>query len=120
MLTSHHLRKPSIAALSSREIPLTTSFFLRDDVLNTLLLPMLSADEDVLYTFSLNKWLLRFFLNVLDESFIIKEGAQFRMKAQFKVQHEILAGLKYLQKVSRGPVSNKLQEMMVSSGTEHV
>jgi Rho GDP-dissociation inhibitor len=46
--------------------------------------------------------------------FTIKEGAQFRMKAQFKVQHEILAGLKYLQKVSRMGISNKMQEMMVS------
>jgi hypothetical protein len=45
--------------------------------------------------------------------FIIKEGARFRMKAQFKVQHEILAGLKYLQKVTRMGVSDKLQEMMV-------
>jgi Rho GDP-dissociation inhibitor len=37
------------------------------------------------------------------------------MKAQFKVQHEILAGLKYLQKVTRMGVSDKLQEMMVGS-----
>jgi Rho GDP-dissociation inhibitor len=36
------------------------------------------------------------------------------MKAQFKVQHEILAGLKYLQKVSRVGLSSKMQEMMVS------
>lgn len=38
------------------------------------------------------------------------------MKAQFKVQHEILAGLKYLQKVTRMGVSNKMQEMMVGNG----
>jgi Rho GDP-dissociation inhibitor len=50
--------------------------------------------------------------------FIIKEGAAFRMKAQFKVQHEILAGLKYLQKVSRMGVSNKMQEMMVRGHME--
>ncbi|KAH8728702.1 immunoglobulin E-set [Phaeosphaeriaceae sp. PMI808] len=48
--------------------------------------------------------------------FIIKEGATFRMKAQFKVQHEILAGLKYLQKVSRMGVGSKMQEMMGSYG----
>jgi len=36
------------------------------------------------------------------------------MKAQFKVQHEILAGLKYLQKVTRVGLSSKMQEMMVS------
>jgi Rho GDP-dissociation inhibitor len=40
------------------------------------------------------------------------------MKAQFKVQHEILAGLKYLQKVSRMGVSDKMQEMMVSLDKE--
>jgi Rho GDP-dissociation inhibitor len=50
--------------------------------------------------------------------FTIKEGARFRMKAQFKVQHEILAGLKYLQKVSRMGVSDKMQEMMVSLDKE--
>ncbi|KAJ4301743.1 rho GDP dissociation inhibitor [Kalmusia sp. IMI 367209] len=56
-------------------------------------------------------------LNALkDKPFTIKEGAQFRMKAQFKVQHEILAGLKYLQKVSRGPINSKMQEMMGSYG----
>jgi|TARA_R110002003_G_scaffold96_31_gene7691 Rho GDP-dissociation inhibitor len=49
--------------------------------------------------------------------FTIKEGATFRMKAQFKVQHEILAGLKYLQVVRRMGVSNKMQEMMVGSAT---
>lgn len=49
-----------------------------------------------------------------DKPFTIKEGAQFRMKATFKVQHEILAGLKYLQKTTRGPLSDKLQEMMVN------
>lgn len=37
------------------------------------------------------------------------------MKAQFKVQHDILSGLKYLQKVTRMGVSEKLQEMMVGS-----
>ncbi|KAJ4352478.1 rho GDP dissociation inhibitor [Didymosphaeria variabile] len=51
-----------------------------------------------------------------DQPFRIKEGAQFRMKAQFKVQHEILAGLKYLQKVNKGPLSSKMQEMMGSYG----
>ncbi|KAF2645265.1 E set domain-containing protein [Massarina eburnea CBS 473.64] len=51
-----------------------------------------------------------------DKPFTIKEGAQFRMKAEFKVQHEILAGLKYLQKVSRMGLSNKMQEMMGSYG----
>ncbi|KAL6710078.1 rho GDP dissociation inhibitor [Coniothyrium glycines] len=48
--------------------------------------------------------------------FTIKEGVTFRMKVQFKVQHQILSGLKYLQKTSRGPLSHKLQEMMGSYG----
>lgn len=36
------------------------------------------------------------------------------MKARFKVQHQILAGLKYVQVVKRMGVSNKMQEMIVS------
>ncbi|KAF2873884.1 Rho GDP-dissociation inhibitor 2 [Massariosphaeria phaeospora] len=50
-----------------------------------------------------------------DRPFTIKEGAQFRMKATFKVQHEILSGLKYVQVVKRG-MSHKMQEMMGSYG----
>lgn len=45
--------------------------------------------------------------------FTIKEGATFRMKARFKVQHQILSGLKYVQVVSRMGVKNKMQEMIV-------
>lgn len=51
-----------------------------------------------------------------DKPFTIKEGAQFRMKAVFKVQHELLAGLKYVQVVKRMGVSHKMQEMMGSFG----
>jgi len=47
--------------------------------------------------------------------FTIKEGATFRMKARFKVQHQILSGLKYVQVVSRMGVKNKMQEMIVCS-----
>ncbi len=47
--------------------------------------------------------------------FTIKEGAKFRMKATFKVQHEVLSGLKYLQAVRRkGIPMGKDQEMIVS------
>ena len=54
-----------------------------------------------------------------DKPYTIKEGATFRMKATFKVQHQILSGLKYVQVVKRMGVSNKLQEMIVSGrGTE--
>ena len=45
--------------------------------------------------------------------FIIKESATFRMKARFRVQHEVLSGLKYVQVVSRMGVRNKMQEMIV-------
>ncbi|EMF09219.1 E set domain-containing protein [Sphaerulina musiva SO2202] len=46
--------------------------------------------------------------------FTIKEGATFRMKAIFTVHHQILSGLKYVQVVSRGPLKNKMQEMIGS------
>ncbi|KAL1303577.1 hypothetical protein AAFC00_006944 [Neodothiora populina] len=46
--------------------------------------------------------------------FTIKEGATFRMKARFRVQHQILSGLKYVQVVKRMGVSNKMQEMIGS------
>lgn len=48
-----------------------------------------------------------------DHPFKIKEGATFRMKVRFRVQNQVLAGLKYLQVTKRGPLSHKLQEMIV-------
>lgn len=45
--------------------------------------------------------------------FTIKEGATFRMKARFRVQHDILSGMKYVQVVSRMGVKQKMQEMIV-------
>ncbi|KAF2488151.1 immunoglobulin E-set [Neohortaea acidophila] len=54
-------------------------------------------------------------LETLDKQpFTIKEGAAFRMKARFKVQHQILSGLKYVQVVSRLGVKSKMQEMIGS------
>lgn len=47
--------------------------------------------------------------------FTIKEGATFRMKARFRVQHQILSGMKYVQVVGRMGVKSKMQEMIVSS-----
>lgn len=35
------------------------------------------------------------------------------MKARFRVQHQILSGMKYVQVVSRLGVKNKMQEMIV-------
>lgn len=46
--------------------------------------------------------------------FTIKEGARFRMKARFKVQNQILSGMKYVQVVSRMGVKSKMQEMIGS------
>lgn len=48
-----------------------------------------------------------------NKPFTIKEGVQFRMKVQFRVQHQILSGLKYVQVAKRMGVSNKMQEMIV-------
>ena len=46
--------------------------------------------------------------------FTIKEGAKFRMKAKFRVQHEVLSGLKYLQIVKRKGIRvAKDEEMLV-------
>ena len=47
--------------------------------------------------------------------FTIKEGAVFRMKAVFRVQHEVLSGLKYLTVVKRKGIRvAKDEEMLVS------
>ena len=48
--------------------------------------------------------------------FIIKEGATFRMKTKFKVQHQILSGMKYIQVVKKMGLSSKNQEMLGSYG----
>lgn len=50
-----------------------------------------------------------------DKPFKIKEGAKFHMTAKFKVQHEILSGLHYVQIVKRKGIRvSKDQEMIVS------
>ena len=50
-----------------------------------------------------------------EKPFTIKEGATFRMKATFKVQHEVLSGLKYIQLIKRHGVRvGKDEEMLVS------
>lgn len=49
-----------------------------------------------------------------EKPFTIKEGAVFRMKTAFRVQHQILSGMKYLQVVKKMGLSNKTQEMIVS------
>nr|AFK47866.1 unknown [Medicago truncatula] len=47
--------------------------------------------------------------------FIIKEGCTYRMKVKFRVQHEVISGLKYVQLVKRFNVRvDKSDEMMGS------
>ena len=50
-----------------------------------------------------------------DNPFKIKEGSKFTMIAKFKVQHEVLSGLQYVQIVRRKGIRvSKDQEMIVS------
>ncbi|KAI7881705.1 rho-gdp dissociation inhibitor [Lichtheimia hyalospora FSU 10163] len=49
--------------------------------------------------------------------FTIKEGVEYRMKVKFRVQHEVVSGLKYLQVVKRKGVRvDKTEEMIGSYG----
>lgn len=51
-----------------------------------------------------------------DKPFKIKEGSKFTMSATFKVQHEVLSGLQYVQVVKRKGVKVSTdKEMIVSS-----
>jgi hypothetical protein len=55
--------------------------------------------------------------NLKKTPFKIKEGATFTMSAQFKVQHEILSGLHYVQVIKRKGIripGGKTDEMIVS------
>lgn len=50
-----------------------------------------------------------------DKPFKIKEGARFNMVVKFKVQHDVLSGLQYVQIVKRKGIRvSKDQEMIVS------
>lgn len=50
-----------------------------------------------------------------DKPFRIKEGSKFTMSATFKVQHEVLSGLQYVQVVKRkGMKVSTDKEMIVS------
>ncbi|KAI8073852.1 immunoglobulin E-set [Gongronella butleri] len=51
--------------------------------------------------------------------FIIKEGVEYRMKVKFRVQHDVVSGLKYLQVVKRGGIRvDKVEEMIGSYGPQ--
>eukprot|EP00842_Homolaphlyctis_polyrhiza_P003976 jgi/Hompol1/457/HPOL_000557-RA len=42
----------------------------------------------------------------------IKEGIEYRLKVTFKIQHDVISGLKYLHVVKRGPLKvDKMEEM---------
>lgn len=49
------------------------------------------------------------------KTFKIKEGATFTMTAQFKVQHEILSGLHYVQAVKRKGIRVSKSDEMIGS-----
>lgn len=50
-----------------------------------------------------------------DKPFTIKEGARYRMKITFRVQHQVLSGLKYLQSVKRKGIRVGKDEEMIGS-----
>ncbi|KAI8097638.1 immunoglobulin E-set [Halteromyces radiatus] len=51
--------------------------------------------------------------------FTIKEGVEYRMKVKFRVQHDVVSGLKYLQVVKRKGIRvDKTEEMIGSYGPQ--
>lgn len=54
-------------------------------------------------------------LTLKDKPFKIKEGAKFSMTANFKVQHEILSGLHYVQVVKRKGIRVSKDQEMIGS-----
>jgi len=55
--------------------------------------------------------------NVKNSPFTIKEGVEYRMKVKFRIQHEVVSGLKYLQVVKRKGIRvDKTEEMIGSYG----
>lgn len=48
--------------------------------------------------------------------FVVKEGAKYRLMITFNVQREIVSGLKFINKVSRGPLTTKEEYMVGSYG----
>lgn len=52
-----------------------------------------------------------------NQTITIKEGADYRLKVVFKVQHDVVSGLKYLHVVKRSGLKvDKMQEMVGSYG----
>ncbi|KND02535.1 uncharacterized protein SPPG_02993 [Spizellomyces punctatus DAOM BR117] len=52
-----------------------------------------------------------------DQQMTIKEGVEYRLKVKFKVQHDVVSGLKYLHVVKRKGIRvDKMEEMLGSYG----
>ncbi|KAH0605580.1 uncharacterized protein H6S33_004802 [Morchella sextelata] len=52
-----------------------------------------------------------------EKPFTIKEGSEYKMRVKFRVQHEVISGLRYLQLVKRKGIKvDKSDEMMGSYG----
>jgi Rho GDP-dissociation inhibitor len=52
-----------------------------------------------------------------DQVMVIKEGVEYRLKVVFKIQHEVVSGLKYLHVVKRSGIKvDKMEEMVGSYG----
>ncbi|RKP10871.1 immunoglobulin E-set [Thamnocephalis sphaerospora] len=56
--------------------------------------------------------------HVKKSTFVIKEGVSYRLKIKFRIQHEIVSGLKYIQNVKRvnSFLAVKSEEMVGSYG----
>ena len=50
-----------------------------------------------------------------NEPIIVKEGAEYRIKIVFRIQHEIVSGLRYHHSVSRKGITTDKQSYMVGS-----
>ncbi|KAJ3325697.1 hypothetical protein HDV06_003498 [Boothiomyces sp. JEL0866] len=51
------------------------------------------------------------------QTMTIKEGAEYRLKVVFKIQHDVVSGLKYLHAVKRAGIRvDKMEEMVGSYG----
>jgi Rho GDP-dissociation inhibitor len=54
--------------------------------------------------------------NLEKQPFTIKEGTEYQMRVKFRVQHEVISGLRYLQLVKRKKITvDKCDQMMVGA-----
>ena len=54
---------------------------------------------------------------VAEQVFTIKEGAEYRLKVSFKINHDVVSGLKYLHVVKKAGIKvDKMEEMIGSYG----